>query len=265
MQPSKFRALVRLFLFGSVTAILVPPYLLSMPFSSRAARAISRFWYGIVCRLAGLRLRLHGTPSTIHPTLFVSNHVSYLDIPILAWLIDGVFVAKAEVASWPVFGFLARIARTVFIQRTAVHAARQREKLARRLVIDNLILFPEGTSSSGLQVLPFKSALFSVAKHGPGPSHVKVQPVSVAYVGGRDGVPLIDGRQDWYAWYGDMVLGSHLLNVFALPGADVEVTFHDPVDADGFETRKELAKYCHEQIDGGVTAAHAGAKVLEAA
>ena len=248
-----------------VTALLVPPYLLAMPTSRSAARFLSRLWYGTVCRLAGLRLRVNGAPIGGGPILFVSNHVSYLDIPILALLIDAVFVAKTEVASWPLFGFLARIARTVFIQRTSVHAARQREKLARRLLKDNLILFPEGTSTSGLQVLPFKSALFSVAKHGPGPSHVRVQPVSIAYVGGRDGAPLLGGRQDWYAWYGDMNLGPHLLNVFALPGADVEVTFHDPVDSDDFETRKELAVHCHEQIAHAVEVAHAGPTVLVAA
>lgn len=256
MQPSSSRLVIRVILFLLLTIVLVPPYLVFLPFWHRPARALSRIWFACVCRILGLAVEVTGAVADRHPVLFVSNHVSYVDIPVLAMLIDGVFVAKMEVADWPVFGFLAKIGRTVFIQRTAVHAARQRARLARQIETDNLILFPEGTSGDGLTVLPFKSALFSVAKHGPGPTGIAVQPISIAYVADRDGNPLVDGRQDFYAWHGDMTLAPHLKRVLSLPGAKVRVIFHPAIDAEAVDTRKDLAKVCEQTIAEGVAAAH---------
>ncbi len=256
MQASYGRAIWRAALFLAVTILLVPPYLAVLPFHKRAARAVALVWYRLVCWMLGLRIRAEGLPAERRPTLFVSNHVSYLDIPVLATLINGVFVAKAEVANWPLLGFLARIGRTIFIERTASQAGRQRERMSRQIAHDDLILFPEGTSGNGREVLPFKSALFSVAKHDAASTGIWVQPVSVAYVAGRDGRPLTGDRQDHYAWFGDAALVPHLSRVFTLPGAEVRVTFHAAVAADSFATRKELARHCEGAVATGVADAH---------
>ena len=98
--------------------------------------------------------------------LFAANHVSYLDITVLGSLLDASFIAKTEVAGWPLFGWLARLQRSVFIDRRARSTAHQRDSIAARLAAgEALILFPEGTSGDGNRLLPFKSALFSVADH----------------------------------------------------------------------------------------------------
>jgi 1-acyl-sn-glycerol-3-phosphate acyltransferase len=162
--------------------------------------------------------------------LFVANHASYLDITVLGALIRGSFVAKAEIADWPFFGLLAKLQRTVFIERRSAQAAKHRDEIARRLEAgDDLILFPEGTSSDGNRILPFKSALFSVAEREVEGRPLTVQPVSVAYLK-LDGLPI--GRE-WrpnVAWYGAMNLLKHAWNLFTLGKLTVEVGFHPPLD-----------------------------------
>ena len=150
--------------------------------------------------------------SAVRPTLFVCNHSSYLDITVLGSMILGSFVAKTEVASWPFFGMLAKLQRTIFVDRRRHSTHTQRDDLLARLTEgDNVILFPEGTSNDGNRVLPFRSALFSVAeprRHGGGEGQIKdliVQPVSIAYVR-LNGLPVGHGLRPLFAWYGDMEL-----------------------------------------------------------
>src|SRR3546814_4434579 len=128
-----------------------------------------RHWYHQrACRLLGIQVGRRGEPSRRHPTLYVVNHVSYLDIEVLGALLAVSFVAKAEVATWPFFAWLARLQETVFVERRGRHAARHRDEMTRRLEAgDDLVLFPEGTSGDGHRVLAFKSALFSVAERRP--------------------------------------------------------------------------------------------------
>jgi 1-acyl-sn-glycerol-3-phosphate acyltransferase len=257
MAASGFRAAVRSFLFIGLTAILVPPYLLTLPVSERRRRAIARAWFRGACRLCSLRLRVRGAPCTARPVLLVANHVSYLDVPVLGSLADATFVAKNEVAGWPVLGALAKLYDTVFIARSRGDAPRQCRTLRQRLAAgEALVIFPEGTSSDGSRVLPFKSALFGIAERRPAGADLFVQPVSIAYTRYADGRPLIGETRALYAWYGDMTLLGHLLTVFGLDGARVEVTFHEPLKASAFASRKELARRCHAAVAEGVRAAH---------
>jgi len=223
-------------------------------------RRVAAIWFSGVAWLCNLRITVNGTPLNRPGTLYVGNHVSYLDVPVLGLLIDGSFVAKEDVRDWPLFGLCARIYRTVFIRRDARDALNQRADMTDRLVAgQSLILFPEGTSSDGKQVLPFKTALFAIAGDGADGGDVKapwVQPVSISYPRYADGRPLDRGLQALYAWYGDMTLFPHLLSVFGLKGALVEVTFHPPVTALQFTGRKELATHCRKQVAAGVARAH---------
>lgn len=232
----------------------------AFPLGRGAVRRVALIWFAGVARLCNLRISVNGTPLNRPSTLYVGNHVSYLDVPVLALLIDGSFVAKEDVRDWPLFGLCARLYRTVFIKRDARDALNQRADMARRLTDgESLVLFPEGTSSDGKQVLPFKTALFAVAGNGADGDGVKapwVQPFSIAYTRYADGRPLDRGLQAHYAWYGDMTLFPHLLGVFGLKGALVEVTFHPPVTAGHFASRKELATHCRAQVAAGVARAH---------
>ncbi len=260
MTHSVPRATLRVLLFLTMTGVLLPPYLVTYPLGGRARRAFQKVYFAGCCRLCRIAVVTVGVPAHGSRLLYVANHVSYLDVPILGKLLDAVFVAKSEVAGWPFFGFLARIARAEFVDRSAGQALAQRDRLARRLAGgDNMALFPEGTSSDGTGVLPFKSALFAVAIAAVEGRPPTVQPVSIAYVRLRDGTPLTPTTRRLFAWFGDMDLVPHLWTVLGLRGAVVEVRFHDPVTADRFPSRKAMATHCHAEVARGLTTALATA------
>ncbi|GAB6052000.1 lysophospholipid acyltransferase family protein [Magnetospira thiophila] len=258
LPPSGNGSRLRMGLFALSLAVCLPVYLLLYPFGRRVRRPFSRFWFGLACRICRLRLVVRGQQASGRPLLLVSNHVSYLDIPLLGAVTDASFISKADVAGWPVFGFLARIADTVFIERNPARAKVQRQQLADRLLGgEPLILFPEGTSSRGAEVLPFKSALFGVAQVLPESADLLIQPVTIAYVSLADGRPLEGVLQALYGWYGDMDLGPHLKAVMGLPGARVEVTFHPPLSASAAGDRKALAAQCQQQVAAGLARSRA--------
>lgn len=247
-QRSVLRGLWRSCLFLSLTGTLIPPYLFGQAFRPTLARAVARLWGRGSCRIAGVAVRRYGRPAEDRPTLYVANHVSYLDIPIIAAAIDAIFVAKREVASWPLFGFIARIGRTIFIERNPTHADAECALLCQTLARgESLLLFPEGTSSDGSDVLPFKSSLFEAAIKGRA-EPVPVQPVSLAYRGFRAGTRFKDEERLLYAWCGDMTLLPHLWNMLTLPGAEVVLHFHPPAAPAMLESRKALAQYVRNQI-----------------
>ncbi|HLJ65329.1 MAG TPA: 1-acyl-sn-glycerol-3-phosphate acyltransferase, partial [Stellaceae bacterium] len=152
----------------------------------------------------------------------------------------------------------AKLQRSVFIDRRKGSTRGQRDAIRERLEQgDNLILFPEGTSSDGNHVLPFKSALFSAADHVLDGVPVAVQPVSVAYLR-LDGIPLGRGGRPDFAWYGDMDLGPHLWKAVGLGRLQVRVTFHPPVTLPEFGSRKALSEHCWRVISESLSAELAG-------
>jgi 1-acyl-sn-glycerol-3-phosphate acyltransferase len=224
----------------------------------RFSLAFPLFYHRVVVRILGFRLNVRGRLSTESPTLFVTNHTSYLDIELFGATIPGSFVAKSEVKGWPLFGWLARLQRTVFVDRRVRSSATQRDSLAARLGDgDNVILFPEGTSSDGNRVRPFKSALFSAAEIRVAGRPVTVQPVTIAYTA-LNGVPMGRDLRPRFAWYGDMELVGHLWTMAGLGTTDVTVAFHPPVTIDNFGTRKKLAEHCERVIAECLAAANSG-------
>jgi 1-acyl-sn-glycerol-3-phosphate acyltransferase len=200
----------------------------------------------------GLRLR-----AAEHiPVLY---HRGCCRISVLGGLIRGSFIAKREVADWPLFGLCAKLQRSVFIDRRPSNVDDQKDQIAERLRAgDNLILFPEGTSGDGNRVLPFKSALFVAAERRIDGRAVTVQPESVAYTK-HSNLPMGRALRPYYAWYGDMALVAHMWRVLGLGPATVVVHFHAPVTIDGFAGRKELATHCRRAVSMGLAAAlHGG-------
>ena len=255
---STARATVRLALYGGWTLLLIPVQAAALALKLRAAETIPYFYHRACTRLLGFTVTVRGKPSAERPTLFVSNHTSYLDITILGGLIRGSFVAKAEVATWPVFGYLARLQRSVFIERRSRLAADHRDQLQERLdAHENLILFPEGTSHDGNRILPFKSALLSVAERRVEGHAVTVQPVSIAYTG-LDGIPLGRAWRPFFAWYGDMSLAPHLWTALRLGRPEVTVEFHPPVSIADYGDRRKLAAAAQALVAKGVEQAVMG-------
>ena len=254
-MPSKLLSVSRLALYVPFTLALIPIQVLGLMLGARWTAKLPVFYHRQVCRIFGIDRVIEGAISTIRPTLFVSNHCSYLDIEVLGSIIEGSFVAKREVADWPFFGLLAKLQRTVFVERSRRHAGTQRDVMVARIDSgDDLILFPEGTSNDGNRVLPFKSALFGLAKLGGDSNPITVQPVSIAYTH-LDGIPLGRHMRPFVAWYGDMQLVPHLWAMLGLGRLTVHVIFHPTVTITDFSSRKEMASYCHRVVSGGVTAA----------
>ncbi|HEV8680950.1 MAG TPA: lysophospholipid acyltransferase family protein [Stellaceae bacterium] len=247
----------RLAIYLGWTILLMPVQALGLILRRRWTANFPRFYHRRCCRILGLRVRRIGRPTEARPTLFVANHVSYLDITVFGSLIAGSFIAKREVRGWPLFGWLARLQRSVFIDRKVRSTARQRDSIAERLADrDALILFAEGTSGDGNHVLPFKSALLSVADHAAsGP--VTVQPVSIAYTR-LDGIPIGRGLRPLFAWYGSMAMAPHLWTVIGLGTVEIVVEFHPPTTLAECGSRKMLARYCQDRVAAGVARALSG-------
>ncbi|HEX9558845.1 MAG TPA: lysophospholipid acyltransferase family protein [Reyranella sp.] len=256
---SPLRGAFRLLSYLALTLVLVPIYLLAMALRiNPIVRWMPVAYHRIVCIVLGIRVRVHGQRSTVTPTLYVCNHVSYLDIEVLGGLIPGSFVAKAEVATWPFFSTLAKAQRTIFIERRTGKTSTSRDQMMNRLNTgDNLMLFPEGTSSDGTRVLPFRSALFGVAQLRRDDKPITVQSVAIAYTR-LDGIPLGRYWRPLFAWFGDLDLVPHLWQMVCLGETEAVVTFFPPVDIDRLGDRKKLADYCFRQVSTGVQLANSG-------
>jgi len=245
----------RLALYCAWTAGLMPVQLVGLALRRRWTSTLPVFYHRWCCRILGFRIRVIGTPTHDRPVLYAANHISYIDITVLGSVIPGSFVAKSEVARWPFFGWLAKLQRSVFVDRRVRSIATQREVIGKRLAAgDALILFPEGTSGDGNRVLPFKSALFGAARQGEDVGPVTVQPVSLAYTR-LDGIPIGRLYRPFFAWYGAVDLVPHLWSMVGLGTVEVVLEFHPPTFLSDCGSRKALAEYCHSRIAGGVAGA----------
>jgi len=247
------RLLLMLIAVAAVTLPLMPVQWAAIALKLPLRRRIPVFYHRILCRLLGVRVRVIGAPMNAHPLLIVSNHVSWIDIPVIASVAPVVFVAKREVASWPFFGWLAKLQRSVFVDRERrAKTGEVNAEIAQRLAEgDPVVLFGEGTSSDGNRVLPFRTALIGAARDALAVAeHVQqvwVQPLSVAYVG-LQGVPMGRQNRPRVAWYGDMELAPHLAAIGKLGGIDVVLTWGEPVAYNGETDRKALARTLESSV-----------------
>jgi 1-acyl-sn-glycerol-3-phosphate acyltransferase len=214
-------------------------------------RRIPVFYHRFVCWLLGVRVRRTGAPVDARPLLIVANHASWLDISIITSCAPVVFVAKSEIARWPFFGLLAKLQRSVFVERDrrqktgAVNA-----EIAQRLSEgDPVLLFGEGTAGDGNRVLPFRTALIGAAGSALAAENetVWVQPLSIAYVS-QHGIPLGRHLRPRAAWYGKMRLVPHIGGIARSGAVDVSVTWGTPIAYNGATDRKELARALESAI-----------------
>ena len=251
----------RLAVYLAWTVLLMPVQALGLALRQPWTATLPRFYHRWCCRILGLRVRRIGRPTAERPVLFAVNHISYLDITVLGSLLAVSFIAKREVAGWPLFGWLARLQRSVFIDRQVRSTREQRDTIADRLAAkEALVLFPEGTSSDGNRVLPFKSALFSVADTGTdgrANRSLTVQPVSIAYTR-LDGMPIGRPLRPLFAWYGAMSMAPHLWTMIGLGTVEIVVEFHRPTTLAQCGSRKMLARYCQERVAAGLASALSG-------
>jgi 1-acyl-sn-glycerol-3-phosphate acyltransferase len=252
------RAAVRMTIYLLFTLALIPVQALAVAMKWPLRESLPVFYHSVCCRLWGMTIVVKGEVAKDRPLLLISNHTSYLDIPVLSTIGALSFVAKSEVASWPFFGLLAKLQRTVFVDRRRASTAKQRDAISERLTEGSrLVLFAEGTSSDGNRVLPFKSALFSVAERADDDTRLMLQPMSIAFTH-LNGIPIGHALRPHFAWYGDMALGGHLWTFAGLGRTRIEVRLMEPVAADTFRNRRELSRHMHGQVEAAVAASISG-------
>jgi 1-acyl-sn-glycerol-3-phosphate acyltransferase len=223
------------------------------PLARRWAMVLPQCFHRFSCAVLGLRLHVDGCASRAAQTIWVANHQSYLDICVLGALLPGRFVAKREVRGWPLLGLLSRLQGTVYIGRRPSDAGAALDAMARALGTGaNLIVFPEGTTSDGRSVLPFRSAPFA-ALGAPGERDRVIQPVTIAVEPAPE-----SGAAGPYAYHGNDVLVPHLGRFLARRRTDVRVTLHEPLPVDAFGgERKQAAKRLHAIVASAFPAATA--------
>lgn len=245
---------------GLVTAIGIPLQWIALKLRLPMRRHIPALYHRIVLKALGVKVTVKGAPDPHRPLLILANHSSWLDIPVIGSLAPLFFVAKSEVATWPLIGLLAKFQRSVFVDRQKRQATGDvNREIAERLVDgDPVVLFAEGTSGDGNRVMPFRTALVGAvrdvfATHDA----VVVQPLAVAYTR-LQGLPMGRSHRPLAAWYGDMDLAPHLLAILRQGALDVEVTFAPPLRLDATHDRKSVTRDAEEAVRRHLAASVAG-------
>ena len=240
----------------ALVSLLMPFQWAAVALKRPLRRRIPVVYHRVMSALLGVRVRVAGDRVRRHPLLIVANHSSWLDISIITSLAPVVFVAKAEIARWPFFGLLAKLQRSIFVERDRRRRpGRSPPRIAQRLAEgDPVLLFGEGTAGDGNRVLPFRTALIGAAGAAladdiaaTGGGKVWIQPISIAYVS-QQGIPLGRHLRPRAAWYGKMGLVPHIGGIVRTGAVDVAVTFGEPVAYDATTDRKELARTLETSI-----------------
>ena len=236
------RLIARVLAWFAWTGLMVPLYYIGRVIDLAAPKlgasdSVVWLWARMSALISGLTVRIEGTPMKKGGAL-VGNHASWLDIFVIRSAVQIYFVAKAEVKTWPMIGWLADQTKSLFIERKRSEAKAQEELFLGRLNQGHrLCFFPEGTSSDGLRVLPFKSTLFSVFMTPAMKEKTWIQPITTIYQ------PAPHLPVNFYGWWGGMSFASHMVQVFARStGGKATVVFHEPVLAADFTDRKALCR-----------------------
>jgi lyso-ornithine lipid O-acyltransferase len=239
----------------TLPSMLIQAICLLMP--GRAKVAFPLFFWARFSRTLGLDVRVVGelaTQNSDRPVIFVANHSSWVDVPVVGGVLPGSFIAKGDIERWPVVRTIARLGRTLFVSRQRGSSGRERDAMQKVLERgDNLILFPEGTSSDGSRVLPFRSSFFALAEGktaGLAARAPLIQPVSVVY-DRLNGLPAGRSSRPVFAWYGDMDIASHFWRMTQHLDMRVTVLLHAPLDPVTFPDRKSLSRAVWQTVADG--------------
>jgi lyso-ornithine lipid O-acyltransferase len=231
----------------AIAFLLIPLVILRVFGLWRQGQYVVRLACRICLKVIGIPLSIQGTPMA-HAGVVVANHSSWLDILTLNACQRVFFVAKSEVRTWPAIGTMARAVGTVFIHRRRGDAKRQHD-----LFLDHakrghkLLFFPEGTSTDGRHVLPFRSSLFQAFFAPDIADLMWVQPVTVLYYAPTG------KRADFYGWWGEMEMFEHMVHLLGQPNQGrCEVVFHPPVRVRDFADRKILAQTVYRTVADGM-------------
>ncbi len=242
---------------GVTLAFLPVQWLLIGLRLKKISAGLPKYWHRAMLAILDIRVHYHGEIDASRPLMLACNHVSWKDILVLGAVADVVFVAKTEVGRWPVIGALARLQRTIFIERSQQrNAGAQAGEIAIRLGQGELIvLFPEGTTSDGNRLLDVKSSLFGAAiaaiSHSPA-GQVYVQPLAIAYTK-IHGMALGHYHRPLASWPGDVALWPHVLAIMREGALDVDLCFGEAIVVDHKTNRKQLSALAQRDISRMLT------------
>jgi 1-acyl-sn-glycerol-3-phosphate acyltransferase len=225
---------------------------------------ITMLYYRLLRKLLRARVNVVGALVKNHPVLIVANHVSWLDIVLLGSIAPVAFIAKREIADWPLIGRAAKAQRSVFVDRMRRHqTADAIAEIAKRLTEGTpVVLFAEGTSSDGNRVLQFRSALVGAARDALGQvapaQQIMVQPLSICYTRVQ-GIPMGRQHRPLVAWYGDLDFMPHIKEFIRRGAVDAVVTWGEPIAYDIATDRKTLVKSLEGTVRRLTTSALRGA------
>jgi 1-acyl-sn-glycerol-3-phosphate acyltransferase len=242
------RGILALAGFALLVLLAVPVQWLAMRCNSRLQRRVPLLFCRAICRLLGIRPRFHGRTGSRSPRIIVPNHVSWTDVLVLGCREAPLrFVAKSEVAAWPLFGAIARLTGTIFVERKRPRSilrvnAALRERLAAG---EDVVVFAEATTGDGSRLKPFNAPHFAAVRDflatAPQESYARVIPVGVAYLR-RHGLPLGRLGRSEVAWYGDSPLIPHLWMLVTRGGIDCDVTYGATIRFERGSDRKVIAR-----------------------
>ncbi len=230
--------------------ITIPIQLLLNFFKLKLKNTYPLFFYKVIKNIAGININTEGferREPEVTGTLYIANHVSWFDILCLGSILNARFIAKKEVASMGIFGFLAKLSNTFFIDNFNKNKIYQYNNFIREKLIngESLILFPEGTTSDGNSIGKFKSSLFECLNSSE--SSINVQPISICYVR-KNNLPMGIYSRRFIAWVGEISMVSSMKEFLSSGSITVNLIFHPKVLINQFNSRKELSSFCEEQI-----------------
>lgn len=247
-------------------AVIVPVCLLLIPLQGLMVRfwphhagVIPHYFHRLTAQQLRLKIRLFGRPFQGRPLLILANHMSWLDIVVLSTVMPLSFVARADMANWPIFGLFAKLQRSIFVERTRKSATKAaNDRLAARLLAgDPVVLFAEGTTSDGNRVLPFRSSMVGAIEALFGRADPAIQPVAIAY-SAYQGLPMLRTKRPKFAWYGDMDLIPHFAGILKGGPFEVTLTFCEPLPLDDKTDRKQLTREAETVIRRAVSRVNRG-------
>ena len=257
-----FRVLFFVVVLVPVMIVIIPVQALINALRLPFWNLLPRFFHRIGCIFLGLRVTVIGQPATGRATLLVSNHISWTDIVAVGAVADVTFVAKREVGDWFFVGMMARLQKTIFVDRTRRYdTGRTASEMGQHMASGNaVLLFAEGQSDIGTHVLPFRSALVGAAQHAmieAGARDVMIQPLTIAYTR-LQGLPVGRSERSMIAWIKSKSLGQNIREILGGPRKSVTVAFGTPRPLSQTDNRKLVTKTAEDDVRAMLVALNRG-------
>ncbi len=250
---SILRLIFILFFLVLIIAISIPIQIICNTIGFKLKKLYPLFFYQLIKITIGININFNKAKfnKRKNGVLYIANHVSWFDIICLGTLLNARFVAKKEVSKMGIFGFLAKLSNTFFIDNENKIKIIEYNNFIRKKLQkgENFIIFPEGTTSDGNGIINFKSSMLECAFDES--NQLNIQPISICY-SKLNNIPMGIYLRRNIAWVGDTSMVAAMANFLRSGRITVDIIFHELMSISNFKNRKELASYCENQILSGL-------------